>query len=89
MGRVCAGGANGGGRGGEVDGAGRKGLVGGTTACELCAEETENLEHFLLWCLEYQREGSDNKKIQRPFKEEVEEVMGELLFEENIEEAKE
>ncbi len=53
------------------------------------AEETENLEHFLLWCPEYQRERSENKKLQRPFKEEVEEVMGELLFEEDIEEAKE
>ncbi len=64
-------------------------LNGGNTACELCAEENKNLEHFLLWCHEYQRERNENKKLQRPFEEDTEKVIGELLFEENIEKAKE
>ncbi len=59
------------------------------TSCEICAEENENLEYFLLWCLEYQRERNENTKLQRPFKEDVEKVIGGLLFQENIEEAKE
>ncbi len=32
---------------------------------------------------------NENKKLQRPFKEDVEKVIGELLFAGNIEEAKE
>ncbi len=55
---------------------GRKRFAGGNTACELCSEETENLEHFLLWCPEYQRERNENRKLQRPFKEDVEVVIG-------------
>ncbi len=66
-----------------------KRFAGGDTSCEICAEENENLEHFLLWCPEYQRERNVNTKLQRPFKEDVEKVIGELLFQENIEEAKE
>ncbi len=46
-------------------------------------------QHFLLWCPEYQRERNENKKLQRPFKEDVEKVIGELIFDGNIEEAKE
>ncbi len=64
-------------------------MRGETQHCELCSEETENLERFILWCPEYQRERNENRKLQRPFKEDVEEVIGELLFEENMEEAKE
>ncbi len=44
---------------------------------------------MLWWCPEYQRKRNENKKLQKPFKEEVEKVIGELLFQENIEEAKE
>ncbi len=65
-----------------------KGL-GGNTSCEICEEENENLEHFLLWCPEYQRERSENKKLQRPFEEDTEKIIGELLFEENTEKSKE
>ncbi len=61
------------------------GQARGDTSCEICVEENEKLEHFILWCPEYQRERNENKKLQRPFKEDVEKVIGELLFQENIE----
>ncbi len=67
----------------------RKRFTGGNTACEICAEENENLEFFLLWCPEYQRERNENKKLQRPYEEDIEKIIGELLFEENSEKAKE
>ena len=54
--------------------------------CNLCSEENEDLEHFLLWCPAYSLERSASLRLQQPYKEDI---IGELLFEnEEIEEVK-
>ena len=59
------------------------------TKCEMCEEEKEDLKHFLLWCPAYSDVRQKNIKLQQPYKEEEDDIIGELLFgNENIEETK-
>ena len=55
--------------------------------CPLCGEETENLEHFLLHCPGYTEERRKIDKLQQPYQENKEELIGKILYEfENKEE---
>ena len=56
------------------------------TACELCGEGNEDLKHFLLWCPEYREERKRSVRLQQPYIENEENIIGEYLFQnENIE----
>ncbi len=59
------------------------------TKCEMCGNENEELKHFLLWCPAYSAARQKNIKLQQPFQEEDDNIIGDLLFGNNIEEAKE
>ena len=62
---------------------------GEDTKCNICGAETENLNHFLLWCPEYSEERRKYQIIQRPYIEEEENIIGDLLFKDkNIKVAK-
>ncbi len=50
--------------------------------------EKEDLKHFLLWCPAYSADRQKNIKLQQPFQQEEDNVIGDLLFGNNIEEAK-
>lgn len=67
----------------------RKRFQNGDTKCEMCGARNEDLEHFLLICPEYEEERRNTRKLQRPYQEDTKEVIGDFLFGEDIEEAKE
>ncbi|RUM32355.1 MAG: hypothetical protein DSY42_01165, partial [Aquifex sp.] len=55
-----------------------------------CEEEKEDLKHFLLWCPAYSEERKKNLRLQQPYEEEEENIIGKFLFDNiKIEEAKE
>ena len=58
----------------------RKRFEGGDTKCVCCSEEYENLEHFILYCEEYQEIRNNSREFDRPYEEEV---LKKLLFENN------
>ena len=59
----------------------RKRLIGEQTKCVMCDEENENLEHFLLYCPEYNNVRSKFRFMQQPYQEDKEELIaGILLF---------
>ncbi len=53
----------------------------------MCGGEKEDLTHFLLWCPAYSDERLKNINLQQPYQEKKD-IMGELLFGNNIEETK-
>ena len=62
--------------------------TGENTQC-FCGEGTENLEHMLLHCKEYEEIRRITKELQRPYNEKTEDVIGTFLFDTtNIEEKK-
>ena len=62
--------------------------TGENTQC-FCGEGTENLEHMLLHCKEYEEIRMLTKELQRPYNEKTEDVIGTFLFDTtNIEEKK-
>ncbi len=54
----------------------------------MCGNENEDLKHFLLWCPAYSADRQKNIKLQQSFQEENN-IIGDLLFGNNIEEANE
>ncbi len=52
--------------------------------CNMCGEEVEDLKHFILWCPAYDEERGKDTNFQRPYKRNVEELLGELLFENGL-----
>ena len=62
----------------------RKRHQGGDTKCIMCDEETEDLEHFMLWCTAYTKVRSDDTNFQRPYIEKTEDLLGYLLYQEEI-----
>ena len=68
----------------------RKRHMGESTKCDLCEEEKEDLKHFILWCPAYEEERRKSDRLQQPYQEDEEELLGSYLFtNENIEETKE
>ena len=64
--------------------------TGGEVKCELCSAEIEDLQHFLQWCPAYGEVRKTEIRLQQPYEEEENSVIGRLLFaEENWERAKE
>ncbi len=63
----------------------------GDTKCIFCDWTLENLTHFLLWCpAGYNEIRLKSKVLQRPYIENEENIIGQLLFNEtNIQETKE
>ncbi len=59
----------------------RKRYIGVDTKCIICEAETENLEHFLLDCSGYSEIRTSTNKLQQPYKENRNEIIGNLLFE--------
>ncbi len=57
--------------------------------CEMCGNDNEYLKHFLFWCPAYSADRQKNIKLQQPFQEEENNIIGDLLFGNNIGEAKE
>ena len=48
--------------------------------CPLCGAETENLEHFLLWCQGYEEERKNVLALQQPYQENKEQLIARVLF---------
>ena len=59
----------------------RKRFQGGDGICKLCGIETEDLIHFVLECPAYSAERCENADLQRPYIEDKQRIIGELLFE--------
>ena len=53
--------------------------------CKMCGAEVEDLEHFVVWCVKLQEISNGILKLQRPVEEDVEEVLGVVIFEERYE----
>ncbi len=47
----------------------------------MCGVEREDLKHFLLWCPAYTQERRKSERLQQPYPEEEEDVIGQYLFE--------
>ncbi len=59
------------------------------TTCDMCGAELEDLRHFMLWCPAYAQERVKSERLQQPYSEEEEDIIGQYLFENKlIEEAK-
>ncbi len=51
------------------------------TKCRVCnLDQDEDLEHFLLYCAAYQDTRKDINRLQQPYIEDKQKIMGELLF---------
>lgn len=48
--------------------------------CPVCGAEQEDLEHFLLWCKGFEEERKNILKLQQPFQENKEQLIGSVLF---------
>ena len=66
----------------------RKRFRGENTACDLCNDENEDLAHFLLRCPEFAEERKKNPRLQQPYEENEEKIIGRLMFGEDVEEMK-
>ena len=53
---------------------------GRSTQCELCGNEKEDLEHFILVCGALEEERRKITKLQRPQEEDQRKIIGELVF---------
>ncbi len=51
------------------------------TTCDVCGAENEDLIHFLFWCTGYKEERIKSVKLQQPYIQEEEEILGRLLLE--------
>ncbi len=58
----------------------RKRFQGEETKCDICDAEKEDLNHFSLWCPELNEERIKCTKLQRPYIENQENIIGDLLF---------
>ena len=54
----------------------------GNVNCVFCVDQEETIAHFLLFCQEYNEERQKILTLQQPYEEDLEEVIGKLLFEE-------
>ncbi len=62
---------------------------GDETKCDMCGALNEDLRHFLLWCPAYCEERGKIIRLQQPYEEDEDDIIGSYLFEErNIEETK-
>jgi len=61
----------------------RKRFAGENTQCRLCGEQLENLEHFLLDCVELGEVRRKVVQLQRPHEQRRENIIGRFLFEED------
>ncbi len=50
------------------------------TTCDMCGAEREDLKHFLLWCPTYTQERRKSERLQQPYPEEEEDVIGEKMY---------
>ncbi len=67
----------------------RRRFRGEEITCDVCGSEKEDLIHFLLLCPGYRKERRKSVKLQQPYIQEKEEIVGRYLFDnEDIEEAK-
>ena len=53
------------------------------TTCQLCNNEEENLEHFILRCPELSEERGQIKSLQQPYIEEESKVIIDFLFDDS------
>ena len=60
-----------------------------STECKLCGYEKEDLRHFLLWCPSYVLPREKNEALHQPYEENEENIIGKLLFGNNIKKNKE
>ena len=61
----------------------RKRFKGEEEKCDMCGAEREDLKHFVLWCPEYNQERIKHEKLQRPYQEDEDWIIGDLLFDNN------
>ncbi len=47
----------------------------------MCGAEKEDLRHFLLWCPAYTDERRKSPRLQQPYKENEDDIIGKYLFE--------
>ncbi len=67
----------------------RKRFRGEDTKCDMCGADNEDLKHFLLWCPAYREERGKITRLQQPYVEDEEDIIGKYLFENRyIEETK-
>ncbi len=50
------------------------------TECPVCGAETENLEHFLSYYERYKKERNKIWKLQQPYEDNKEPILGSVLF---------
>ncbi len=58
----------------------RQRFWGEDTQCDMCGAEKEDLKHFL-WCPEYTDERWKSPRLQQPYKENEDDIIGKYLFE--------
>ncbi len=58
----------------------RKRFWNEATTCEMCGAEREDLKHFMLWCPAYTQERRKSERLQQPYIEEEDDVIGQYLF---------
>ncbi len=46
----------------------------------MCVAEREDLKHFVMWCQEYNQERIKHPKLGRPYREDEDWIIGDLLF---------
>ncbi len=46
----------------------------------MCGAEREDLKHFMLWCPAYTLERMKSERLQQPYIEEEDDVIGKYLF---------
>ncbi len=49
----------------------------------VCGAEREDLKHFVTWCTEYNQERIKHPKLQRPYRENEDWIIGDLFFDNN------
>ncbi len=59
----------------------RKRFRGEETKCDMCGADNEDLKHFLLWCPAYREERRKFTRLQQPYVEDEEDIIGKYLFE--------
>ncbi len=58
----------------------RKRFRGEDTKCDMCGADNEDLKHFLLWCPAYREESAKITRLQQPYVEDEEDIIGKYLF---------
>ncbi len=58
----------------------RKRFKGKETTCDVCGAEREDLTHFLLWCRGYYELRGKSVKLQQPYIQKEEDIVGRFLF---------